>query len=131
MGTMDPPVDEGPWRDREPEARAHFEASVRQRLAELVDAALIEEHRRSPIGTHTPALARVLAYLRQAPVAAKLVLHAVEPRRRWTVLRLSGVPGVAHERIDDRVFDDRAEAEHAVFLARLAALGALPPDAET
>jgi hypothetical protein len=119
--------DERAWRDREPEACAGFDAAVRSRLASLVDAAVIEEHRRSPTGTHSPVLALVLAYLRQAPVAGKLVLvlvpDAIERRRRWAVMRLSGVPGIAHERVDSREFDDLGEAQHAVFLARLDALG--------
>ncbi len=91
-------------------------------LLELVTPELIEEHRRASDGMHSPALALLLAHLRQSPVAGKLVVHASSPGREWRILRLSGEQAVPHDTSDPRVFRSEAEAVHAVFLERVDAL---------
>jgi branched-chain amino acid transport system permease protein len=95
-------------------------------VASLVTPQLIEEHRSSPAGRHSPALALVLAYFRQEPVRAKLALLATDPGRRWQVVELSGEQGRPHEPVTEAGFDSEDEAGEEVFLRRLAAIGALP-----
>jgi branched-chain amino acid transport system permease protein len=112
-----------PLRDRAAEAGEVFTRHLRSRLDQLVDADLVAEHCRSPVGTHSPALAHVLAYLRQQPTPGKLALLATRPGKEWVMIRLSGRPGHPHELLVDRKFYDEDEALHAVFLQRLSDLG--------
>jgi hypothetical protein len=95
-------------------------------IAALVTPELLEEHRASPAGRHSPALALVLAYFRQEPVRAKLALLAAEPGRRWQVVELSGEQGRPHELVEAASFDSEDGAAHDVFLRRLAGIGAVP-----
>lgn len=118
-------LDEGltKYRDREPDALSLFEASLRARLADLVTPELLDEHRRNPVGHHSPALGVVLTALRQAPTQKKLALLAIEPGPQWMIIRLSGRPGVAHDMSDPARFLDENAALHEVFVRRLDELG--------
>lgn len=99
------------------------ERMLAEQLRTLVTPQLIEEHRRRPIGSHSPALERVLRHLRRQTPAGKLVLICTRRDAEWAVGRLSGVRGVGPTLVDDERFDSLAAAEHGVFLRRLAALG--------
>ncbi|HTX62880.1 MAG TPA: hypothetical protein VMD28_04540 [Acidimicrobiales bacterium] len=122
-------------RARGPESREKEAHDVRRReierqLLDLLTPELVEEHRRSPVGRHSPALAQVLAYLRQMPTEGKLAIYS--PRAApLRVLRLSGVQGKPHDDLGpagaqpDGVAED--VAAHDVFLRRLRALGADRP----
>lgn len=92
-------------------------------LGELITPGLIDEHRRAPSGPHSPALALVLAHLRQAPVAGKLVAYASVPGREWRIMRLSGEQGVPPDASDPEVFGSEADVVHEIFLRRLGDLG--------
>jgi len=97
--------------------------SIRRRLASLVTPEVVDEHRGQPTGNHSPALAEVLVYFRQAPTAGKLAILAVEPGRQWQVIRLSGAQDQPHDLGDPARFDSVEAAAHEVFLRRLAELG--------
>lgn len=107
--------------DREPEARQVFEETVRSYLRALVTPDLVEEHRRQPVGHHSPALAQVLAYFRQQPTPGKLAVLASVPGQRWDVIRLGGL-GAPHEVVETG-FQREDDALHAVFLRRLSEAG--------
>jgi branched-chain amino acid transport system permease protein len=96
---------------------------VAEQLAALVTPELIEEHRRNPIGLHSPELERVLRHLRRSATAGKLVLVCTRRDAEWAIGRLSGVRGIGPALVGDERFGSLAAAEHAVLLARLAALG--------
>lgn len=91
----------------------------------LVTMALIEEHRRTPLGIHSDALERVLRYVRrnQGRQDGQYVIVTTVPSREWAVARLSGTRRVPAEIDGEDRFFSRAEAEHAVFLRRLRDLG--------
>jgi hypothetical protein len=115
----------GPTR-REEEAVGVRRREIERRLLDLLTPELVDEHRRNPGGHHSPALAHVLAYLRQAPVGGKLAVFS--PRAGpLRILRLSGTQGKPHEDLGpvgvgpDGVTEDMAA--HEVFLRRLRALG--------
>ncbi len=118
-------------RDRTAEAVAARRREIERGLAELVTPELVEEHRRQPVGRHSPALAWVLAYFRQAPTDGKLVVHARRPDDAsagpgplpFSLLRLSGRPGVPHEPAAGEGFATEHDALHAAFLDRVAELG--------
>ena len=118
-------MDEGldAFRDRESEVQSVFDANLRARLTELVTPDLIEEHRRNPVGHHSPALGIVLTALRQVPTRGKLAVWAIEPARQWMIIRLSGQQGVAHDLSDPGRFFDEDEVLHEVFLRRLGEAG--------
>lgn len=67
-------------------------------------------------------LANVLVRLRgQNPgtFGGKLITICVDPDRAWRIGRLSGIRGVPPTFVDDRIFDDENEIQHAIFLMRL------------
>jgi hypothetical protein len=89
----------------------------------LLSAELIEEHRRNPIGRHSPALDMVLAFLRSDPLPTepRLVVIILEPERTWAIgehSRRKGVPVY----VRPETFDSIDEIEHAIFLERLRAV---------
>lgn len=126
------------YRDRTAEAVAARRREIERALAELVTPEVVEEHRRRPMGRHSPALAWLLAYFRQAPTSGKLAVHADAPgpSRPLALLRLSGAQGVPHEELAGERYGSEEEALHAVFLRRLrehgmTAGGTAPPGGST
>lgn len=118
-----PAGETGTFRDRGAEVEERLDATIRDDLRRLVTARVIEEHRRRPTGRHSPALAQVLAFLRQRPIEGKLAVLATLPGQQWLIIRLSGVPGVPHQPVDGGPYRSEGEALHAVFLRRLADMG--------
>jgi len=97
-----------------------------ERLAPLLSVEVVEEHRRAPSGHHSPALAQILTYLRQAPTPGKLAAYAVVPGRQWQIVRLSGLQGTAHDTSDPGRYDSEAAVAHEIFLRRLNELALWP-----
>jgi hypothetical protein len=114
-----------PQAGADPEGRALEVrgSEIRAILEMTVTAEVVEEHRHSPKGRHSPALALVLACLRQTPISGKLVAYASIPGREWRILRLSGQPGVPPDASDPRTFDSEDQVAHEIFLTRLDELG--------
>ena len=112
-----------PATDAEAEVERRFAAGQRDRLAAIVSAAVIEEHRTAPVGDHSPALSALLTAMRQAPVAQKLALLETKAGAEWMIVRLSGEPGVPHDLSDSARYTTLDAALHAVFLRRLVELG--------
>jgi branched-chain amino acid transport system permease protein len=98
-------------------------SEIRAILEATITPDVVQEHRRSPKGRHSPALALILAYLRQAPTPGKLVAYASVPGREWRILRLWGQPGVPLDASDPRTFDSEDQVAHEIFLTRLDELG--------
>jgi hypothetical protein len=93
-------------------------------IAPLLSAELIDEHRREPLGEHSPALEKVLDFVRSHPdpIAPQLVLLVVGPER-WAIAEYPrGEEVVPHVR--EATYASRAEAEHEIFLERLSTLEA-------
>jgi branched-chain amino acid transport system permease protein len=107
----------------EQEISAAFARRQREHLARLVTPELIAEHAARPIGDPSPALALVLAAMRQSPTAGKLALLETSVEREWAIVRLSGEPGTPHDSTDPERYTTRDAALHAVFLRRLAEMG--------
>lgn len=64
-------------------------------------------------------LNRVLLRMRAQPAKNKLVVVCTKVEKEWRIARLAGVRGVPPEFVDNRVFDDEQEVQHAIFLMRL------------
>lgn len=92
---------------------------------------LIAEHRARPLYTaaqpgqpapmDSPELARLLDRLRVVPQQGKHVIVETQPWREYRIGILPGVRGVPVE-LTDESYASREDAEHAIFLKRLAAL---------
>ena len=96
-----------------------FERSLRERLRSWITPAMIEEHRKKPLGQHSDHLERVLNYFRQGPIPDKYAVYCEEPFASYRVVALSGMPGVPPRVVDDKVYPSLDEAYHAVFLRRV------------
>ncbi len=90
---------------------------------------IAQEFRAAPIGSHSPALARVLSHLRAGPVAGKYCLICIRPHQEWGIARLSGKRGVPPSVQDNRVFHSIEAAEWEIFQLRWREAG-LPPSYE-
>lgn len=64
-------------------------------------------------------LNRVLLRMRAQPAKNKLVVICTKVEKEWRIGRLSGIRGVPPTYVDDRVFTDEQEIQHAIFLMRL------------
>jgi branched-chain amino acid transport system permease protein len=101
-----------------------WDRKQRERIRALVNAALIEEHARKPLGQHSDALERVLAYFRRQPHAGKYIIVATEPWQEYRIAVLSGRRGELPAILDDDTYATEEAAMHGVFLRRLRDLGA-------
>lgn len=113
---MDYPFDA---TDRQLDYYAEFDRRLRRHLRTLVSDAVIEEHRRKPLGQHSDPLDRLLNYFRRGGMAGKLGLHQPDPGTpSYHIVRFSGARGVPSV-IEDESYGSLDEAYHAVFLRRI------------
>lgn len=96
-------------------------------IAPRVSEAIIEEHRRRPLGMHSDELERVLIYLRRhgLQLAGKLIIVCTRPHEEWRIAELAQDPHRPPV-MRPEIYTDRLHAEHGVFLLRLTAAGLLP-----
>jgi hypothetical protein len=97
-----------------------FETNVKPRIT----AAVVEEHRAAPFGRHSSDLEVVLRFLRRDLLKSLPRYVVVSPASygRFEIGRNPRVPGVPIS-LTGEVYETEEEAEHAVFLLRLRALG--------
>jgi hypothetical protein len=98
-------------------------AILERRVRGLVTPALVAEHREHPFGPHSPELVEVVDFLRRNPdpdLPRYLVLRTGE---RFCIAARAALPGAPAQRAEEADHPSRAEAEHAVFLRRLADYG--------
>jgi branched-chain amino acid transport system permease protein len=91
----------------------------------LVTSDTIEEHRRDPFGHHSVELDMLLAFVRSDPLPSQpqYVVMCVRPEQEWVIgehSRTRGVPVIAPD--DSERFKSVEDAEHAIFLRRIADL---------
>lgn len=104
-----------------------FEHEIKPRI----NAQIIEEHQRRPIGKHSDNLERVLVYLRNhhMMMEGKYILVCTKPHEEWRIAQLQDEPDSPPELLDD-TFADRYAAEHGLFLKRLRDNGLMPEGIE-
>jgi hypothetical protein len=106
----------------------HDEEILRRRVYGLVDDELLAEHGERPFGPHSPALTEVLDFLRRNPdpeLPRYLVLDDGEGFEIGLRAERRGDPPTS---LEGERLANRAEAEHVVFLRRLADYRALRGD---
>jgi branched-chain amino acid transport system permease protein len=106
-------------QDKDLVAVASFKKDLREELKSLISHDLVEEHRRAPLGEHSPELRRVLNYFRTGPIAEKYAIHEVQPFTEYRVIALSGMRGMPPRDVGDDSYATLDEAYHAVFLRRV------------
>jgi hypothetical protein len=100
-----------------------FDRRIRAQLRELVTDAVIEEHRRRPLGQHSDALERLLNYFRRGGLAGKFgLLQRDQGRAEYRIVVFPGVRGAPATVEEAPVYDSLNAAYHAVFLRRIASL---------
>ncbi len=105
--------------DKQHQVFARFNARLEETLKASLTPAIIEEHRRRPLGRHSDALERVLNYFRRPP---RYGLYSRRPMREWQVIRLPVDPNKPPQPLDDLVYHEKESALHAVFLRHVADL---------
>ncbi|MBS1893560.1 MAG: hypothetical protein JST59_19840 [Actinobacteria bacterium] len=104
----------------------HDKEILRRRVYGLVDDGLVAEHRERPFGPHSPRLIEVLDFLRRNPDPERPRYLVLDDGDGFEVGVRAAEQGGPPTPVDDKErFATRAEAEHAVFLRRLADYGAL------
>lgn len=105
--------------DRQLQVYEAWDRKLRARLKMQLSDELIEEHGRKPLGQHSDALERVLAYFRRQPTAGKYVIVATKPWREYRIAVLSRERGHPAELDGEETFPTEEAAMHAVFLRRV------------
>lgn len=103
----------------------HDQEILRRRVYGLVDDDLLAEHRERPFGPHSPALIEVLDFLRRNPDPEMPRYLVLDEGEGFGVGTRSPDRGAPPTPAGDERFATRGEAEHAVFLRRLADYDAL------
>ena len=103
----------------------HDKEILRRRVYGLVDDELLAEHRARPFGPHSPRLIEVLDFLRRNPDPERPRYLVLDDGEGFGVGVRGSERGAPPTAVDDERFATRGEAEHAVFLRRLADYGAL------
>lgn len=103
----------------------HDEEILRRRVYGLVDDGLLAEHRERPFGPHSPALIEVLDFLRRNPDPELPRYLVLDDGEGFEVGLRSSERGAPPTSAGEERFATRGEAEHSVFLRRLADYGAL------
>lgn len=106
---------------------------LEQTLKPAFRASLVEEHRQQPFGPHSAALSALLLFFRRNPDPALpryCVLRSGKPPR-WAVGHKPLQRGLPITALTDARYNSRGEAEHAVFVRRLADYGLVAPTAAT
>jgi len=96
-----------------------FDQGIREQIKRLLTPELIEEHRHSTVGAQSDALARVLNYVRRAPLPGKFAVYAIKPFGPYRILALSGMRGKRPEFVGDEIYASLDEVYHQIFLKRI------------
>jgi hypothetical protein len=118
--------DRRPLLDRQEEAIAlRAEKRILEHIRPFVTEALVEEHRADPTGRHSLELEMVLGYLRRSadPDMRQMILVAVDGVHDLRIAEHATRRPEAPMEVLEGAFDNAAEANHAIFLARLESLG--------
>ncbi len=105
--------------DRQLQVYADWDRKQRERIRALITDELIEEHARGPLGQHSDALQRVLAFFRRQPQWGKYIVVASKPWEEYRIAALSGVRGQPARIVDDATFPTEEAAMHGVFMRRV------------
>ena len=104
----------------------HFSRATLSRLAQSDIDALVATHAANPSGPHPDELARVLNVFRAHGTRGKDVILSLPDEEGWRVATMTGRGEEGSVSVTDERYGSIEEAEHAIFLRRLRALGLAP-----
>jgi hypothetical protein len=104
----------------------HFSRAMLRRLAQSDIDALVATHAANPFGPHPDELARVLNVFRAQGTRGKDVILSLPDEEGWRVATITGLRAEGSVSVTEERYDSIGEAEHAIFLRRLRALGLAP-----
>ena len=98
-----------------------FDFRLRNHLKTLVTDDVIAEHKAKPLGQHSDALSRLLNYFRRTDVLDKYAIEQIGSLKeaKYKILAFTGIPGKPPRVVDERIYNNKNEAYHAVFLMRI------------
>lgn len=101
-----------------------FDELVSEHVASLISDDVVEEHRANVYGPHSQTLQYVTTYFRCSSIVDKLAILAVVQFDQYRIIKLSGVRGVPPVTASETIYRTEKEAEHAIFVMRVATLKA-------
>jgi branched-chain amino acid transport system permease protein len=113
------------FRDKTQDWTKRFAAERVKALKPALTADLLAEFDREPTGAtrrHSPALQRLLVFVRSAPIEGKMFIYAEKPDELYRLALMRG-RGRPPQIVEGERYRTEAEAVRAVFRRRLAALG--------
>ena len=113
------------FRDKTQDWARRFAAERVKALRPTLTTELLAEFDRDPTGAtrrHSPALQRLLVFVRSAPIEGKVFIYAEKPDEAYRVAIMRG-RGQPPRIVEGERYRSEAEAVRAVFRRRLAALG--------
>ena len=98
-----------------------FDFRLRNHLKTLVTDDVIAEHKAKPLGQHSDALSRLLNYFRRTDVLDKYAIEQIGSLKeaKYKILAFTGIPGKPPRVVDERIYNSKNDAYHAVFLMRI------------
>jgi branched-chain amino acid transport system permease protein len=107
--------------DIDQEVRAMWDRMTRAYLMTVISDALIEEHRRRPMGHHSEPLARLLAWCQRRPLREQYAVKA-EADGSFRIVSMTGRRGARPEYVGEARFASLEEARHGVLLRHISDL---------
>ena len=104
----------------------HFSRATLSRLAQSDIDALVATHAANPFGPHPDELARILNVFRAQGTRGKDVILSLPNEEGWRVATITGRGEEGSVSVTEERYDSIEEAEHAIFLRRLRAVGLTP-----
>jgi len=98
-----------------------FDFRLRNYLKTLVTDDVIAEHKSKPVGQHSYELSRLLNYFRRAEVLDKYAVVQIGPLKeaKYKILAFTGAPEKPPRVVDERIYNNKSKAYHAIFLMRI------------
>ncbi|WP_421696281.1 hypothetical protein [Aestuariivirga sp.] len=107
--------------DADVHVREMWDRMTRAYLLTVVNADIIEEHRRNPTGHHSEPLARLLAWCQRRPLSEQYAVKA-EADGSFRIVSMTGRRGVAPTYIGEARFASLEEARHGVLIRHISDL---------
>jgi branched-chain amino acid transport system permease protein len=96
-----------------------FRKKQREYLRTVIDAELLEEHRKNPRGQHSEPLERLLHYFRTAPQKDKYVIRRDVKSGKYRIAQLTGDKDVPTREVGSIEYKTLREVYHEIFLRRV------------
>ena len=108
-------------RDSDLDVRDMFDRMTRSYLLTVLSDDLIEEHRRNPVGHHSEALTRLLAWCQRRPLQQQYAVKA-DADGTYRIVSMTGRRGARPVYVGEARFASLDQARHGVLLRHISDL---------